>query len=162
MPNKIINNLDDDALPNIPLPSAEQLAANDAIQAKLAERHTPNRNSREYGRSMAVVKELEAMPAADLGKRQITQLIDAYEHLGQFDKAYTLSGDDRHKQLWDAVTGDAKECDCKDFSTVELVDGVVTPVQHSRMFVKREIYNVTTGLTSKLVACNLCGNAYLV
>lgn len=151
--------IDDDALPQ---PPAFDLAVNDAEQAKLAERHRPSRHSQKYGRSMGIVKELNEMPADDLGPRQRNQLIDAYVELGEFDKAYELSGDEKHKKMWDSIVSDPKPCDCRDFETVELRDGQPVTVTHSRLFVQREIYNVKTGSTSKLMACNLCGNAYLV
>ena len=151
--------IDDDALPT---PPKFDLAENDKVQAELALRHQPSRHSQMYGRPMSIIKELVTMPFDDLTPRQKGQLIDAYVEVGEFDKAYNLSGDEKHKQMWDAVTLGTTSCGCNDFETVELVDGQVTTVSHSRLFVKREIYNVKTGSTAKLMACNLCGNAFLV
>lgn len=144
-----------DSLPRVRRPTPEEQAVIDAEQRKMAIDPT----SQEYARPKAIISELSNIPKDDLSPRQKLMYADALAELGRFDEAWEMGGDERYKQIWDAIHNPSKPCKCRDFETVELVNGVPTTVKHSRQYIKRTVYNVRIGGKSKLVACNVCGHS---
>lgn len=152
--------MDDDALPRVKKPTKAEQAVIDAEQAEMAVRF--NASGRKFDRAYAIIKEMNEIPREDWGQRQFGYYVDALVELGEYDTAYELTKDKKYKKIWDAINGKVlKECKCRDWESTEMVEGKPTLVKHTRFFVKQEIWNVKTGKTANLVACNVCGRAFV-
>ena len=152
--------IDDDALPKVRKPTPQQQAEIDAVQAEMGKRF--DASGHQFDTANAVLTELNAIPREDWSPRQFNGYVDALVMLGEFDTVYELTSDKQYKAIWDAINGNvAKNCKCRDWESVEMVDGQPTAVKHSRFFVKREVWNVKTGRNAKLISCNVCGRTHL-
>lgn len=141
----------------LPIPPKYTEADLKAQAEAAAEKGAFVERSRRFARPRAIVAELSAIPKKDLSNRQKGQYVDALAELGRFDEAYKLSKDVRFKNIAEKLRGGKTKCKCKDFETVELIDGQVTPIKHSRFFVKREVWDVENEKFVGLVTCNVCG-----
>jgi len=144
--------MDDDALPTPPKYSEADLLAQAEAAAKM---RAFVERSHKFDRPNAIIRELADLPQKDLTPRQKTQLAEAYAGVGRFNDAYKLSKDKQYKYIEDKLNGKVTKCNCKDFETVELIDGKVTPIKHSRFFVKRTVFDGEKFVG--LQTCNVCG-----
>lgn len=144
--------MDDDALPIPPKYSEADLLAQAETAAKM---RSFIERSHKFDRPNAIIRELSGIPKKDLSPRQKTQLAEAYAGVGQFDEAYKLSKDKQYKYIEEKLKGKVLKCNCKDFETVELIDGKVTTIKHSRFFIKRTVFDGEKFVG--LETCNVCG-----
>jgi hypothetical protein len=151
--------IDADALPKVRKPTPKQQKEIDAVQAEMAQRF--DASGRKFDRAYAILNELNAFPREDWSRRQYTQYVDALVELGEFETAYELTGDKEYKSIVDAINNPQPMCECRDYESVELVNGKKKTVKHSRLFVKRVVWNVKTGKDANVMTCNVCGRSYI-
>lgn len=138
-----------------PQPPQIDLQKSDKEQAVLRLKYA---RGQRFERPNAIISEMQGIPKEDLSPRQISMYGAALAEVGKFQDAYTLTKDKSYKQIWDGLNTTPKPCRCKDWESVELIDGVVTPVKFSRMFIKKEIWNPLTGDVAFIHQCNKCGS----
>ena len=149
--------VDDDALPKVRTPTPKQQKEIDKMQAKMASRF--DASGRKFDRAYAILNEMNAIPREDWSQRQFRYYVDALVMLGEFETANELTGE--YQDILDALNDPQPMCDCRDYESVELVDGKKKQVKHSRLFVKRQIWNVHTGRDVNVMTCNVCGRSYI-
>ena len=111
--------VDDDALPKVRTPTPKQQKEIDKMQAKMASRF--DASGRKFDRAYAILNEMNAIPREDWSQRQFRYYVDALVMLGEFETANELTGE--YQDILDALNDPQPVCDCRDYESVELVDG---------------------------------------
>lgn len=151
----------DDKLPQAPPLTVTQMSKNDAEQkergTKFQERFNVSPERLKWARAEATIKELDAIPREDFSARQSGHYVDALSVLGRYNEAFEMTGDDRFKDIWDAVW-ESKPCGCADFETVELEGNKVVKRSYSRRFKKALIYSLKLNSWANLMQCSDCND----
>lgn len=116
-------------------------------------------NARHFQRPNAIITEMESIPYKDLSDPQREMYVNALAEVGDFKKAYKLGKRADHKMILDALKTHKKDCECKDWTSMEMVNGKPTEVSHSRFFTMRDIW---ADGPKKVRICNSCGVAKVV
>ena len=140
--------------PRIKKPTAKQQAEIDEEQMRRAAllNISMSPSQREFARACAMIKSFEEYHTLPLAA--VAPYADALAMVGDYAKAYELTGNETYKQIMDAMAV-RKTCTCPD--TVDTVMENGQPVQktYSRFFVKRQVYKDRTWYDLK--QCNKCG-----